>query len=113
MKRVDNYVCRNNPKPWTYEAALKNWSIRYSLMCEYLDEVDAGNLEHLPQLYLLANIETSWCSYDARLREFVILGQRFHEDSEGASYESSDDVFKKVERFKEWLLFKAREQGGE
>lgn len=101
----------------TYETALVDWSARYLLMCDYLDEIDEGNLANLQNLIILCDIEgkdknsfmDGWCSFDHRLLGFEVDDQKYQYDSEGCSYESAKDVSIKVAMLKKYLETLAKE----
>lgn len=80
----------------TFENAMKDWCARYVLMCDYLDEFDEKNYEHLASLVWLWDHETEWCSFDKRLTDVNIPNQKYTEDSEGCTYETNPDVKFKV-----------------
>ena len=108
---------RHKGEPITYEASLTDWSVRYILMCDYLDEIDEGNLANLQNLIALCNIEggdknsfiDGWCSFDHRLLGFEVDNQKYGYDSEGCSYETQKDVFAKVTMLKKYLENLAKE----
>jgi len=93
------FMRRGHKNP-TFESAKQCWGDRYVLMCDYLDELDNGNLRNIQRLWGLICIEDSWCSFDNRLCEFKIPKQYYQYDNEGLGYESSDDVAKKVSMLK-------------
>jgi len=77
------------------------WGLEYVQMCDYLDEIDEGNLAHLDDLIQLCEEHTKtdgWCSFDDRLREFTIPSQQYQYDSEGLNYETRSDVELKVKK---------------
>jgi hypothetical protein len=83
--------------------ARDDWEIRYYVMCEYLDEIEDGNLEHLDDMIDLVNLETSWCSHDKRLSAFTVPLQEYKYDSDGLCYETQLDVEYKTLELKRWL----------
>lgn len=75
----------------------------YVIMCDLLDEIDAGDLTNLDKLIELVKNETSWYSFDKRLSHIEIPNQEYRYDSEGVSYETAQDVNKKVRTLKKEL----------